>query len=395
MVNKSKMIVALILTAVMALSLIISSSALSIPATEDVSFTDVTEKDWFYNSVRKVYTLGIMSGVSDTEFAPNANMSRAMAATVIYRASDRQFSGTTSGFADVADGKWYSKAVAWAYEKGVVNGRTETTFVPDGNVTRGELAVMLDRFDGTQEKQIAEKRDGDLADMDKIPLYAKASVVRMYRAGIINGRPGGFFDAGDYVTRAEAAAMLNRYADARLELLYEELEKEDYTVEIQSSSIYPDFDLAVSVSDAIVKGEVIEEYESGHSNPTDEAVNALGETIPYGIVTKYSFRVDEVYKGDLKPGDVISIETAYATGLRFSDYDKYNVILDGTPFGLTAGQNGIFLLAKDEIWTEPASGDFYVVVHGEWGFLKGPDSDGFYSSAVYKATPASLIEMVK
>jgi len=374
----------------MIIPLIITSSAFSISATEDVSFVDVTGKDWFYNSVRQIYTLGIMNGVSDTEFAPDANMSRAMAVTVIYRSSDRQFSGKSSGFADVSEGKWYSSAVNWAYEKGVVKGRTETTFVPDGKVTRGEFAVMLDRFDGTQEKQIAEKKDGDLADMDKIPSYAKASVVRMFRAGIINGRPGGVFDADDYVTRAEAAAMLNRYCEARLDLIRAETEKEDYTVEIQNSNIYPDFDLAVSISDAIVKGEVIEEYESGHSNPTDVEVNALGETIPFGIVTKYSFRVDEVYKGDLNPGDVISLETAYDTGLRAADYDKYNVILAGTPFGLTAGQSGIFLLAKDEVWTSPASGDFYAVVHNEWGVLEGPDSEGYYSSAVYKATPASF-----
>ena len=171
-------------------------------------------------------------------------------------------------------------------------------------------------------------------------------------------------------------------------------DKEDIIVPIEGSQITPDFDLAVSISDAIVKGEVIEEYESGHSNPTGKALNAIGETIPYGIVTKYSFRVDEVYKGDLKPGDVISLETVLDTGIPASVYEKYNVILDGTPFELTAGQSGIFLIAKDEVWTEPTSGDFYVVVHGEWGFLKGPDGDGFYSSRVYKATPASLVSLI-
>ena len=395
MKNIRKMGVALLLAIFMLLPLILSASALTLPGSQEISFTDVTEKDWFYNSVKRAYTLGLMEGVSDTEFAPNANMSRAMAVTVIYRDSDKQFSGASSGFDDVAEGKWYSKAVAWARENGIVNGRTADLFVSDGNVTRAEFAVMLDRFDEKNEKQISEKREGDPSDADRIPAFAVASVGKMYRAGIINGRPGGVFDAGDCITRAEAAAMLNRYADARLETTNEKLEKEDYTVQIEGCQITPDFDLAVSVSDAIVKGEVIEEYESGHSNPTGKALNAIGETIPYGIVTKYFFRVDEVYKGDLKPGDVISLETVLDTGIPDADYEKYNVILSVTPFELTAGQSGIFLIAKDEIWTEPASGDFYVVVHGEWGFLKGPDGDGFYSSAVYKATPASLIEMVK
>ncbi len=173
-----------------------------------------------------------------------------------------------------------------------------------------------------------------------------------------------------------------------------EPDTEDIIITIVDSQNAPDLDLAVSISDAIVKGEVIEAYESGHSNPTDDAVNALGETIPLGIVTKYYFRVDEVYYGSLNPGDVISLETAYDTGLRASVYEKHNVILDGTPFSLAAGQSGIFLLAKDEVWTSPASGDFYGVVHGAWGVLEGPDGDGSYSSPVYKVTPDSLVSLI-
>ncbi|MBR6916236.1 MAG: S-layer homology domain-containing protein, partial [Clostridia bacterium] len=147
MKNIRKMGVALLLAIFMLLPLILSASALTLPGSQEISFTDVTEKDWFYNSVKRAYTLGLMEGVSDTEFAPNANMSRAMAVTVIYRDSDKQFSGASSGFDDVAEGKWYSKAVAWARENGIVNGRTADLFVSEGNVTRAEFAVMLDRFD--------------------------------------------------------------------------------------------------------------------------------------------------------------------------------------------------------------------------------------------------------
>ena len=106
-------------------------------------FPDVTEGDWFYDAVRYAYETGLMDGVEDNLFAPNSETTRAQLVTILYRLAGEPEPGGDSGFSDVAAGIWYTDAVAWAAENGIVNGVSDTEFAPGDDITREQLAAIL------------------------------------------------------------------------------------------------------------------------------------------------------------------------------------------------------------------------------------------------------------
>ena len=109
-------------------------------------FTDVHETDWFYNDVLFVYEEGLFAGTSDTTFSPNAAMTRAMLVTVLYRLEGEPAVSGRSGFSDVTFNSYYEDAVTWAADNGIVNGTSITTFSPNANVTREQMAAILYRY---------------------------------------------------------------------------------------------------------------------------------------------------------------------------------------------------------------------------------------------------------
>ncbi|MBQ8587215.1 MAG: S-layer homology domain-containing protein [Oscillospiraceae bacterium] len=170
-------------------------------------FVDVSGNAWYYEPVMLAVEAGLFSGVSETEFMPDGTMSRAMLATVLYRMSGE--SGDFSHpFTDVPDDMWYSDAIAWAYEKGIVNGISESTFGVNDNVSRQQLMVMLLRF--ANYKGYTADQSGDLSafsDVDQIAEYAQAAVTWAVGAGIVNGSDGMLLPNGS-ATRAQCAKML-------------------------------------------------------------------------------------------------------------------------------------------------------------------------------------------
>ena len=109
-------------------------------------FTDVREADWFYDDVVYAYENGLFSGTSDTTFSPNASMTRAMLVTVLYRLEGQPTVSGRSGFSDVKLNSYYEDAVTWAADNGIVNGTGATTFSPNANVTREQMAAILYRY---------------------------------------------------------------------------------------------------------------------------------------------------------------------------------------------------------------------------------------------------------
>ena len=109
-------------------------------------FTDVRESDWFYDDVVYAYENGLFSGTSDTTFSPNASMTRAMLVTVLYRLEGQPTVSGRSGFSDVKLNSYYEDAVTWAADNGIVNGTGATTFSPNANVTREQMAAILYRY---------------------------------------------------------------------------------------------------------------------------------------------------------------------------------------------------------------------------------------------------------
>ena len=101
--------------------------------------------DWFYNDVRYVYEKGIMDGTGADRFSPNAPLTRAMIVTILYRMAGSPSVSGSSDFTDVAAGKWFAKAVAWAAANGIVNG-SNGKLNPQNNATRAQVAAILMRF---------------------------------------------------------------------------------------------------------------------------------------------------------------------------------------------------------------------------------------------------------
>ncbi len=184
------------------------------PVPERFPFTDVESDDWFYGDVFKIWKADIMNGVSETLFAPQTTLNRAMFATMIYRLSGEEYEGEGSAFEDVEEGKWYSDAIAWCAEKGVVTGFSETVFGPESPVTREQAAAMLYRYAEYKGYDVSagEKTDlSDFTDADNVSSYAENAVKWAVGAGVIRGMTEDTIVPTDSSTRAQIACMFNRF----------------------------------------------------------------------------------------------------------------------------------------------------------------------------------------
>lgn len=178
------------------------------------SFVDVDESAWYYNSVKYVSDNGLMSGVSETEFAPDMDITRAMFVTVLYRAAGApDMSNEIWGypFEDVDAEGWYGAAVYWARNNDIIQGYSDEKFAPNEPVTREQMAAMLYRY--AQFKRISTDETGDLSqftDSDSISEWAKNNVGWAIGKGLLTGKGNGILDPTGNATRAEVAAMLQR-----------------------------------------------------------------------------------------------------------------------------------------------------------------------------------------
>ncbi len=171
------------------------------------SFTDVRSTDWFSDAVSYVQERGLMSGTSATNFSPNEPTTRAMLVTVLYRAAGQPETTGQSSFADVLARDYFANAVAWASENNIVTGYSRTRFGSNAPVSRERIATLLWRYAGSPSAGSAQ----NFADRNQISDYA-ADAVNWARAnGIVNGRPGNRFDPKANATRAEVATILRNF----------------------------------------------------------------------------------------------------------------------------------------------------------------------------------------
>ena len=181
------------------------------PAEADV-FTDVYQTDWFYNDVKTAAEQGIFAGYPDGSFKPNASMTRAMFAQVLYRLAGEPAILTEIPFTDVADSAWYYNAVCWAYCSGIVNGVSETSFAPGRDITREQMATMLYKYSSHMDS-VDEASFGsleDYTDAGSISAYAEIPMRWAVGTGLINGVGQNRLSPGTCATRAQASAILNR-----------------------------------------------------------------------------------------------------------------------------------------------------------------------------------------
>lgn len=183
------------------------------PAPE-MPFTDVNEGDWFYDVVLYAYDNGLMTGVSATEFAPNQTTTRGMIVSMLARL-EGVTSAEDAGFADVAANDWYATAVNWAASVGVVNGYEDDTFRPNDAITREQMAAILYNYADYKGYDVSARADlSDYADAASISSWAEDVLAWANAEGLINGMTATTIDPQGATTRAQTAAMFERFLTA-------------------------------------------------------------------------------------------------------------------------------------------------------------------------------------
>lgn len=219
---KIKRILAMLLAAVMILS--IAATGVSAASTDAaLPYTDVKE-GWSYESIVYVYEHGLMNGTGGTSFSPKASLTRAMVVTVLYRFEGSPRTSFKELFLDVEDRKYYSEAVTWAKENGIVNATSvndwgEEYFSPDRNITRQELATLFLRF--AEYKYVNTESDISLdsyKDASKVAKWATSAMKWANETGLIKGTgTGDTLSPTGEATREQFATIMHRFCEAEFE----------------------------------------------------------------------------------------------------------------------------------------------------------------------------------
>ena len=184
------------------------------PGTGANPFTDVSEKDWFYGDVMFVCENGLMLGTSKTLFSPYGTATRGMMATILWRMEGSPAPKGKNGFTDVEAEKWYTDAVTWTAENGIFAGYGKDKFGPDDPITREQLAAIFYRYADYKGYDLTVKGNLDkFKDADKITDYAKTAMQWAVGSGLMKGKSGNLLDPQGTATRAEIAAMLHRFIE--------------------------------------------------------------------------------------------------------------------------------------------------------------------------------------
>lgn len=184
-----------------------STPAVEEPVEEPLPFIDVTESDWFYDAVKALYGEGLMVGVSENEFAPEAELTRAMVVTILHRMEGKPAAEKSISFSDVADGAWYSDAVKWAASVGIVLGNGDGTFAPDAPVSVEQLAAILNRYADYKDVAI-DAPTVTLGDDVTVSDWAVMNIRWALSEGLLRT---GLTDATIPATRAEVAYAIFVY----------------------------------------------------------------------------------------------------------------------------------------------------------------------------------------
>ncbi len=178
---------------------------------DDWWFDDVAENEWYYAPIKSAYDNGLMSGVSDTEFAPDTDITRGMFITVLHRIDGETKSDVDYNFTDVNENDYFSNAVAWGSENNIISGYSDTEFAPNDNITREQMVSILKRF--------AEYKQIDTSIIDTLDSYSDTEDISDYAVSafqwacgneIISGFTDNTLRPKANTTRAQAAAVFNK-----------------------------------------------------------------------------------------------------------------------------------------------------------------------------------------
>ncbi|MGM9567248.1 MAG: S-layer homology domain-containing protein [Clostridia bacterium] len=179
--------------------------------TAELPFTDLKDGDWYMENVRYVYVNGIMNGMTATTFEPDSALTRAMYITMLYRLGGEPEVKATSSYDDVKDDEWYSKAVAWGTENGIVEGYAGK-FAPQDPITREQMAAMMYRYAKLNGCDVSNTASFDaFKDGSSVSDWAKEEMGWAVASKLIQGHDNGTLEPQGNATRAQAAAVLQRF----------------------------------------------------------------------------------------------------------------------------------------------------------------------------------------
>ena len=188
----------------------VTVSAWFAPEASALPFADVSYTNWYYDAVKFVYDKGIMDGVSYYRFAPDATITRGMVVTMLWRMAGEPYE-SSAGFTDVASGRYYSTAVAWAAKNGIVEGMTSSTFAPDQAITREQLASILYRYARWLGFSGTGTDISGYTDAGKVSDYAYDAMCWAVKTGVVTGTSAKVLDPQGTATRAAAAQMFMNF----------------------------------------------------------------------------------------------------------------------------------------------------------------------------------------
>ncbi len=171
-------------------------------------FTDVSATGWYHNAVDFMLENGYMNGISKTLFDVEGKLTRAQLVTILYRIAGEPETTGECPFTDIAADQWYTQAVTWAAENGIVNGMDETTFAPNLYITREQIAVILYRY--SEAEAVEEDALAAFPDAEKVSDYAVEAMNWAVAVGLINGSDGKLLP-GETATRAQIATIMMRF----------------------------------------------------------------------------------------------------------------------------------------------------------------------------------------
>lgn len=207
-----KKLLGILLTAFM-LSQMLSGTVFA-SENQSVSFIDVKDTDWFYDSVEYVCSRGVMNGTGNTTFSPGAAVTRGMAVTILYRMESMPATVNRVKFSDVPKGEYYSDAVVWASENNIASGYSSEQFRPDETITREQMITVLYRYARLKDCDITSTGNiMDFSDVGAVESYALNPVKWALGKGLISGTGESVIAPGRSLTRAQNAVMLKRFCE--------------------------------------------------------------------------------------------------------------------------------------------------------------------------------------
>lgn len=186
--------------------------------TTELNFTDVKESDWFFKGVEYVVDKGIMSGISENEFAPSGKLTRAMLVQMLYNMESRPACDAENAFMDVPVGQWYTDAVIWANDAKIVSGMGEGLFAPNMEITREQMVAMLYNYAKYKGYDVTASADlSKFADNASVSTWAQPAMQWAVAEGYISGMGDNQLAPQGTATRAEIASVIMRFMEATAE----------------------------------------------------------------------------------------------------------------------------------------------------------------------------------